>query len=133
MSVVFLREGLAQDWRVKFRQADPEDIVLRLFSNEIEPDPTHTAADYDELEGGGYAPQALRGPADVEIVEQKGREIAVQTVLKVWDFTGRAEPVFGYLAVGATSGKGYWVDRFADGPYEVNGDGDQIKVSVRLT
>jgi hypothetical protein len=107
----------------------PEDLVLRLFVNNIVPAKTDTAANYTEASGLGYAELTLVG-ADWTILDTDP-PVAIGAQ-QVFTFTGALGNVYGYFLTRETSGKIAWAERFSDGPYSVARAGDDIKVIPRL-
>ena len=107
-----------------------ENLLLKLYSNNITPDETDTAGTYTELSGNGYAAKTLTGSSwTITAGAPSLAEYAQQT----FSFTGAAGNVYGYFLVGATSGILKWAERFTDGPYNVTASGDAIKVTPKLT
>lgn len=111
--------------------AVPEDLVLRLFTNNVTPAETDTAANYTEASGSGYAAIALLGASWAAPVEGLPSSIAYpqQTFL----FTGALGAVYGYFMTRAISARIALAERFTDGPYTVANAGDAIKLTPRLT
>lgn len=108
----------------------PQDLVLRLFTNNLTPGNTDTAASYTEAAGNGYAPIALTG-ANWTVIEGTPSEATYPQ--QTFTFTGALGDVYGYFLTRATSGKIAWAERFSDGPYNIVNNGDQVKVTPKLT
>lgn len=108
----------------------PQDLVLRLFTTNVTPGNTDTAATYTEAAGNGYAPITLTG-ANWTVTEGAPSEAAYPQ--QVFTFTGALGNVYGYYLTRATSGKIAWAERFSDGPYNIVNTGDQIKVTPKFT
>lgn len=111
-------------------KAAPQDLVLRLFTNDLTPGNTDTAASYTEASGNGYAAVTLTG-ANWTVTEGTTSEAAYPE--QVFTFTGALGNVYGYFLTRAISGKLAWAERFTDGPYGIVNNGDQIKVNPKFT
>lgn len=111
--------------------AAPENLVLRLFTNNVTPAETDVTTDYTEAVGSGYAAITLAGASWAAPVESSPSSIAYpqQTFL----FTGALGAVYGYFMTRAISGRIALAERFTDGPYTVTAAGDAIKLTPRLT
>lgn len=108
----------------------PENLVLRLFTNNVTPAEGDTAASYTEAAGNGYAAITLTG-ANWVITE--GAPSDASYAQQTFTFTGALGNVYGYYLTRATSGRVAWAERFTDGPYNVVNNGDQIKITPRIT
>ena len=103
----------------------PQDLVLKLFENDREPEPDDTAEDYREP--GGYTSHLLAG-FDWNIAEGKAT-----APVQVFQFRGFKGDVHGYFVVTGASGKLMWAERFSDGPYRIQNNGDKVTVLPRIT
>ncbi len=108
---------------------DPQDLVIRLFANNIIPADEDTVVSFQEVQGSGYQPQDLV-PSSWTIVsgnptEAKHREIT-------WEFDKELGNVFGYYITRKDTGELMWAERFKDGPYPIDTRGDKIKVTPKL-
>jgi len=102
-----------------------EDMLLRLFVNDIFPNELSEGRDFVELEGAGYAPKKLI--ASEWVVD----ELAVYP-MQTFDFTGRSAPVYGYYVTRQKSGVLILATRFSDGPYEIDGPRAKIRITPRI-
>lgn len=62
MALILTDAGATQIARSFFNKVNPtagNDLTLKLFVNNVTPVDTHTAANYTEAEGGGYAAKTL--------------------------------------------------------------------------
>lgn len=109
----------------------PENLVLKLYTNNVTPAETDTAATYTEASGSGYAALTLTG-ASWTIVEGGPSEAsyAQQTFTSTGGGWGNT---YGYFVVEVTSGIIKWAERFTDGPYNVQNNGDQVKITPKIT
>lgn len=108
----------------------PENLTLILYTNNITPGETDTIATYTEASGSGYAAVALTA-ANWTATPGAPTEAVYPEV--TFTFTGALGNVYGYAIKGATSGNLKWAERFSNGPYNVQNNGDQIKVTPKLT
>lgn len=121
-------EDLAlQNW---LNKTAPQTCVLKLYTNNITPSETDTEATYTEAAGFGYASVTLT-PAGWTITPGAPSEAAFAE--QTFTFTGALGNVYGYFVVETTSGKIKWAERFTDGPYPINNNGDQVKVTPKHT
>lgn len=108
----------------------PENLTLKLYTNNITPGETNVAGDFTEASGSGYAAASLNA-ANWTVTEGAPTEGVYPEV--VFTFTGALGNVYGYFLVGATSGAIKWAERFTNGPYNIANNGDQIKVTPKIT
>ena len=108
----------------------PQNLVVRLYTNNLHPAEGHVAADYTEASGSGYTAQACT-PGDWTTTPDSPSVIVHPQL--VFGFTGALGNVYGYFVTEATSGLLKWAERFPSAPYDVQNNGDEIKVTPRLT
>lgn len=108
----------------------PENLVLRLYTNNITPAETDTAASYTEASGFGYASITLAG-ASWTVTEGAPSQAAFAQ--QTFTFTGNLGNVYGYHMTRLTSGRIAYAERFPDGPYTMVNNGDQIRVTPQIT
>ena len=106
------------------------DLVLRLFTNNITPAETDTAATYTEAAGNGYGALTLTG-ASWTVTE--GAPTQAAYAQQIYTFTGALGNVYGYFMTRSTGGRIAVAERFSDGPYNIVNNGDQIKVTPQIT
>lgn len=111
-------------------KSTPENLVLRLFTNNITPGETDTAASYTEASGSGYSAITLTG-ASWTITE--GAPSNASYAEQTFTFTGALGNVYGYYLTRATSGRIAFAERFSAAPFNITTNGDQIKVTVQIT
>ena len=105
--------------------SQPEDLLLKLFENDVTPASGDTEASY--IEPWQYSPRILTG---IDWSIDDARAAASAQSFEFQDYRGK---VFGYFIVTANSGKLMWAERFSDGPYRIQNKGDKITVAARLT
>ncbi len=130
MALLTPNNGEADMLAAIVNKAVAQDLTLRLFTNNIAPNETDTAASYTEAAGNGYAAVALVA-ANWVITEGAPSDAAYPQV--TFTFTGALGNVYGYFLTRNTSGRIAWSERFADGPYSIVNNGDQIKVTPKIT
>lgn len=121
-------EGIILD-NVTTKQA-AENLILQLFTSDTTPAETDTEATYTEASGNGYAEEVLT-PANWTTTTGAPTESVYPQV--TFAFTGALGNVYGYMLVQVTSGKLVWSERFTNGPYNVQNNGDEIKVTPKIT
>jgi hypothetical protein len=111
-------------------KSTPENQTLKLYTNNITPAETDTAATYTEASGNGYAAVGLTGAS---WTVTSGAPSSAATAQQTFTFTGALGNVYGYFIVMATAGTILWAERFSDGPYNIANNGDQIKITPTFT
>ncbi|MGH7605420.1 MAG: hypothetical protein ACRENK_15670 [Gemmatimonadaceae bacterium] len=104
-----------------------DPCTIRLYAND--PGDSPSSADFQELDGGGYAPKPMRSA---------GWDMSLAPSLasygkQAWEFTGPAGVVRGYYVTRNSDGRLRWFDPLPGGPMNIANDGDQIAVSVELS
>lgn len=107
----------------------PQNQTLKLYTNNITPGETDVAGTYTEASGNGYASVTLTGSSWTVTT---GAPTHADYAQQIFTFTGNLGNVYGYYVVQVTSGKVMFSERFADGPYNIVNNGDQIKITPRL-
>lgn len=132
MTLLVVNQGEAIALEALVNKTAPQNLVLRLFKNNKTPTETDTEADYTEADFTGYAAATLTGaswtstpgaPSEVSYAQQTFTSSA----------GSQSQPVYGYYLTQAISGKLVLAERFTDGPYTIVNNGDQIKVTPKIT
>lgn len=133
MALVVPNDGEADMLSYYVNKAAPENLVLRLFTNNLTPGEADTAESYTEAAGGGYSSKTLAG-ASWTVTPGAPSEAAYpqQTFGFTGPLSGNAQ-VYGYYLTRATSGKIAHAERFSDGPYPIANNGDEVKVTPKIT
>lgn len=108
----------------------PENLVLRLYSNNITPSDTDTAGTYTESAFTGYSAITLTGASWNSASAGSIAYSAQQT------FTASGTPsgnVYGYYLTQLTSGVLMWSERDASAPFVIATSGDAVKVTPTIT
>jgi len=102
----------------------PEDLLLKLFSNDITPSDSDIASSFTEPTSQEYEPFVLTewGAAVGEAIEHP---------LRV--FQGQLGNVYGYFVVQSKSGGLLYAERFPDGPYNMINRRDEVEVTPRIS
>jgi len=114
----------------------PENISILLYRNNVTPNESSTVATFTEvLNESGYTTggQSLT-PASWSIVS--GNPSQAEHTEIVWTFTGPLTApgdVYGYYVTRDTGGELLWAERFTNGPFNITTNGDEIKITPRLT
>lgn len=128
MALVFpdVGENLALEMIVNKTAA--QSLKLKLYTSNTTPGESDVAGTYTEATGNGYAEIALTGAS---WGAASGGSIAYAQ--QTFTFTGALGNVYGYYIVQTTSGTLLYAERFADGPYNIANNGDQIKITPTIT
>ncbi len=113
-------------------KSTPENLVLRVFTNNITPAETDTAATYTEAAFTGYSAITLTG-ANWTITEGAPSNAAYPQQTFTSSAGSQSVSCYGYYLTRATSGRIAWAERFSDGPYTIVNNGDDFKVTPIFT
>ena len=130
MTLLVPNVGEARMLKAVVNHTVPQDLVLKLFTNNVTPGETDTAGTYTEASGNGYAAITLTG-SSWTITE--GAPSDASYAQQTFTFTGNLGNVYGYFIVQASSGILLWAEKFSDGPYNIVNNGDQIKITPKIT
>ena len=111
-------------------QTAPEDMVLKLYTNNHTPVEADTEAAYTEASGSGYADVTLLG---ANWVITPGAPTSAAYAQQTFAFTGALGNVYGYFVVQELSGLLMWAEIFSNGPYNIQNNGDEIKITPTIT
>lgn len=110
----------------------PQTLVLKLFKNNVTPGETDTEATYTEADFTGYASVSLT-PGTWVTTAGAPSDISYPQQIFTSSAGAQNQNVYGYFIVQTGSGKLVAAERFADGPYNIVNNGDQIKVTPKIT
>lgn len=127
MSLIFPTVGDNVALELIVNRSAGQDLVLKLYTNDITPAKDDTAAQYLEAAGFGYAPVVLAGSAWGAAA---GGSIAAGQ--QVFTFTGALGNVYGYFMVQLLSGILVYAERFSNGPYPIMTNGDKIEITPTI-
>lgn len=112
--------------------SNPEDLVLRLFVNNITPGDSDTAATYTEMSTLGYASKSL-AKGSWSVAQNASNKAEGSYAQQSWAFSaGTAVTVYGYYITRATTGDLWYAERFTT-PHTVQNTGDTIRVTPKIT
>jgi hypothetical protein len=132
MAGVLVNQGETISLEALVNKTAPQTLVLKLFKSNTTPAEADTEGSYTEATFTGYGSISLTGanwvttagaPSDVTYPEQTFTSSANQS----------PELVYGYILVQTTSGKLVAAERFSNGPYTMQNNGDAIKVTPKIT
>lgn len=107
-----------------------ENLVLRLYSNDVTPSETSTAGTFTEASGSGYAAKTLTGASwTVSGTSPTAITYAEQT----FAFTGALGNVYGYYYTRASTGDLIAAERFSGAPQNIQYNGEEIRITPILT
>ena len=104
-----------------------EGQILKLYSNDVDPEVSTTVTQFTEFTGDGYSAKTL------ESTNWSVAAGVATTTPQTWEFNAAAGDVYGYYLVGASTGNLLAAEKFDNGPYTVAVDGDKITVSITLS
>lgn len=107
-----------------------QNLVLRLYTNDITPGETNTEATYTEASGNGYSAITLTAAS---WTVTPGAPTSATYAEQTFTFTGALGNVYGYYFTQVTSGKLVWAERFTGAPFNIANNGDQIKITPQIT
>jgi hypothetical protein len=110
----------------------PQNLDLKLYKNNKTPSETDTEVDYTEADFTGYAAIQLTA-ASWTVTPGAPTEAAYPQQTFASTAGSQNQDVYGYYLVQRTSGKLVYAERFSNGPYNIANDGDEIKVTLKLT
>lgn len=124
-------EGLAL--KLIFNNATQYNQTLKLYKNNVTPSATDTASTYTEATFTGYSAINLTGSSwtTTSSSSPASNTYALQT------FTSTAgsqnENEYGYFVIQQTSGLLIYAERFSNGPYNIQNNGDSISITLQVT
>lgn len=111
----------------------PQNLVLRLYQNDVDPQEADGAEDYEEADFTGYRPILLRGP---DWVVEEGKPSSATMKRQVFTATeDRAEPqtIYGYFVTQVKSGLLVSAERLSNAPVAILFRNDTIAITLQLT
>lgn len=107
----------------------PQNLVLKLYSNNITPSDTDTAATYTESTFTGYAAITLTGAS---WGAASGGSIAYAQQTFTCSGAG-SENCYGYFVIQTTSGTLLYSERGTGVPFVITTVGDNVKITPTIT
>lgn len=124
MSLVVVDGGGLLALRYLVNKDAPRDLVLELYTSDTTPAKDHVIGTYTLATGFGYANITLAG-ANWTVSED-----SVAYPQQTFTFSGALGNVYGYLL--KAGGELVCAERFSDGPYLIQNNGDMIKVTPTI-
>ena len=107
-----------------------QDLVLRLYTSNTTPAEGDTDSTYTEASGSGYSAANLTA-ASWTVTGGSPTTAAYPEI--TFTFTGALGNVYGYYVTQTSSGILMWAERFTSGPFNIQNNGDQIKITPQIT
>ena len=107
----------------------PEDLVLKLFTNDVTPDEASTHASFTEATEAGYAAKTINGAGWTVTAGDPSQAAAAEQTFAITE----AGSFYGYYIVRATTGDLVAAERFSGAPYVLPAGGGEINVTPTLT
>lgn len=108
----------------------PQNLLLKLFKNNITPSDTDTAGTYTEATFGGYAAISLTGAT------WNTAAVGTITYSAQQTFTCNAvasDDIYGYYVVQAVSGILLYSERDVSAPFAIRNSGDAVKLTPTIS
>jgi|WetSurSiteA1Bulk_404760.scaffolds.fasta_scaffold94437_1 hypothetical protein len=110
----------------------PENLILKLFTSNTTPADTDTASTYTEASFTGYTAKTLAG-SSWTVTPGSPSEAAYAQQTFTSTAGSQSASVYGYYVIQTTSTELMWSERFTDGPYVIVNNGDEIRITPKLT
>ena len=124
-------EVLLVTWALK-STSTPENLTLKLYSNDYTPTSTSAAGDFTEATFGGYSAVTLSRGSWGTAVTNGSNKAQITYTAQVFTTTGGTSTTYGYYVVGATSGTVIWAERFSSSKTLI-ANADSITVTPLFT
>lgn len=111
-------------------KAAAENLILKLYSNNITPSESDTDSTFTEVTGYGYSAVTLIGATWNTPTE--GDPSFTTYPKQTFTFTGAFGNVYGYYMVQATSGDLVYAERFIGAPFDIQNNGDKIEITPKI-
>lgn len=123
-------ESLALQYLVN--KAAPQDLVLCLFQSNTTPAETDVIGTYTEATFTGYANITLAGASwTITGTAPTSAGYAQQSFTS--SAGSQSQNIYGYYLKRVTGGELVYAERFSNGPYLIQNNGDVIKVTPTIT
>ena len=113
MAIVITNAGeiLIHTWAFK-STSTPENLTLKLYSNDYTPVAASTAGNFTESSFSGYSAKSLTRSSWVDPTTNGSGKAEITYASQTFTASGSGT-VYGYFVVGATSGTCVFAERFA--------------------
>lgn len=123
-------EGDAAEYFVN--KQSPQNLVLRLYKNNITPAETDAAAAYTEADFVGYAALTLAG-ASWTVTEGAPTNASFAQQSFTSTAGGQNQDLYGWFATRVTSGRIACAERFPTAPWNIANSGDKVLITPVIT
>ena len=107
----------------------PDDVSLRLYTNDKTPAEGDAKADYTELNKAGYASVTLTGANWA--ITMDGATAGASFSQVTFTLTGQCT-CYGYHVTASGDVRALFAEKFTDGPYVIPSGGGSVKVTPNL-
>lgn len=132
MALLFPNQGEQLVLEAITNKTQPQDLDLCLYKNDVTPGETDTEATYTVADFTGYATIQLTA-ASWTTTPGAPTEIAYPQQTFTSSAGSQNQTIYGYYLKQRTSGKLVYAERFSGAPYTIVNNGDQIKVTPKIT
>ena len=132
MALVVPNNGEGDFLTYGLNKSAAENAILRLYQSNTTPAETDTAVTYTEATWTGYSAITLTG-ASWSVAEGAPSEASYAQQTFTSSAGSQNQNNYGYYTTRATSGRIAWAERFPSGPYTIIDNGDNIKVTPKIT
>jgi hypothetical protein len=131
MALLFNRIGeqFALQYLVNL-STSPQNLLLHLFTNNYTPIENDAIGNYTEATGFGYAAVQLTGASWVYTA---GDPSSIAYPQVTFTFSGALGNVYGYYLTRFTGGELIYEERFSNGPYNIQNNGDSIALTPKIS
>lgn len=106
----------------------PENLAIRLYTNDLTPASSHDLADFTEASFSGYG--AITLTSSDWTIDPADPTVAISNPASSFVVSGSTadEQVYGYYLTGVNTSTLYGIERFSGAPYQLSSTGDSIWV-----
>ncbi len=119
------KQGRMQDLKLMLSK----NLMLRLFTNDIDPEYGHGAGDFEEVSGDDYTSATLRVGEWQYAFSPKNNPVALYPEM-IFSFRNSGFVIYGYFVTDKQGVIVRWAERFPEGvgPYSILRKGDLLTV-----
>lgn len=133
MAQVFPQSQQAKILQYLVNQETPEDLILKLYKNDVTPSESSNTSTFTEADFTGYASAELDS-ADWTITTGDPTVALYDAFVEFESTAGsQNQQIYGYFIVGKTSGDLITAERFPTLPSPITNNGDIISIKPRIT
>jgi len=132
MAIVVPNQGEEIMLNAMLNKTAPQDLDLCLYKNDYTIVEGSTEADVTVADFTGYAVIQLTAASWTTTPGAPTESAYAQQTFSS-TAGSQNQPIYGYYVKQRTSAKLVWGERFSDGPYTIVNNGDQIKVTPKIT